>query len=167
MASVQWKGAVNEELYAMELNNTWIIVSLPPVHNVIGCKWVFTIKFNADGTVERYKEQLVAKGYTQQEGVDYNETFSIVIKLMSVKLLLSLAAIKGWKLTQMDISNAFLHSELDEEIYMSLAHGYTTSPGVILPPNPVCRLNKSLYGLKQASRTWNKTFMKVLVDAGY
>lgn len=98
MASVQWHGAVNEEFHAMELNNTWTVVSLPPRHNVVGCKWVFTIKFNPDGTVERYKGRLVAKGYTQQEGIDYNETFSPVIKLTSVKLLLSLAAIKAGRL---------------------------------------------------------------------
>ena len=104
----------------MDLNKNWSVVSLPPGKIVVGCKWVFTIKFRADGTVECYKARLVAKGYTQQEGVDYNETFSPVIKLTSVKLMVGLAASKGWKLSQMDVSNAFLHNTLDEEIYMSL-----------------------------------------------
>ena len=167
MTSDRWKGAVNEELVAMDLNRTWSIVSLPPGKNAVGCKWVFTIKFRAGGTVERYKARLVAKGYTQQEGVDYNETFSPVIKLTSVKLMLDLAASKGWKLLQMDVSNAFLHSTLDEEIYMSLPQGYTPGPSEVLPPNPVCRLHKSLYGLKQASRQWNRTFSKVLITVGY
>ncbi|CAA7049428.1 unnamed protein product [Microthlaspi erraticum] len=107
---------MSEELEAMEVNRTWTIESLPPGKNVVGCKWVYTIK---------YKQ--------------------------CVKLLLGLAAIKGWSLTQMDVSNAFLHSDLDEEIYMSLPQGYTPAPGEVLPPNPVCRLHKSLYGLKQAS----------------
>ena len=163
MSSDRWKKAVNMELHAMEENGTWYVVSLPPGKNVVGCKWVFTIKFNADGTVERYKGRLVAKGFIQQEGVDYNETFSPVIKLTSVKLMLGLAAIKGWTLTQMDVSNAFLHSTLDEEINMSLPQGYTPPDGVILPPNAVCRLYKSLYGLKQASRQWNQTFTNVLL----
>lgn len=99
MASDRWKEDVNVELHAMEENGTWTVVSLPPGKNFVGCKWVLTIKFNADGTMERYKGRLVAKGFIQQEGVDYNETFSPVIKLTSVKLMLGLAAIKGWTLT--------------------------------------------------------------------
>ena len=113
---------------------------------------VFTIKYNADGTIERHKGRLVAQGFTQQEGIDYLDTFSPVAKLTSVKLLLGLAAIKGCSLTQMDVSNAFLHGELDEEIYMRLPQGYTAPECVALPPNPVCHLKKSIYGLKQASR---------------
>ena len=150
----------------MEDNRTWTVVSLPPGKNVVGCKWVFPTKYNADGTVERRKSRLVAKGFTQQEGVDFTDTFSPVAKLASVKLLLSLAAIKGWELSQVDVSNAFLHSELDEEIYMSLPQGYTPASGV-LPPNPVCRLHKSIYGLKQASRQWYHCLSDVLFSAGF
>lgn len=157
---------MNVEFGAMELNKTWSVVELPPGKNVIGCKWVFTIKYNADGSVERYKARLVAKGYTQQEGVDYFETFYPVAKLASVKLILALAAKTGWSLTQMDITNAFLHSDLDEEIYMSLPQGYTLSSGT-LSPNAVCRLHKSIYGLKQASRQWYKCFSKVLLSDGF
>lgn len=138
-------------LILLEVDKTWSIVSLPPGKNVVGCKWVYTIKYNADGTIERYKARLVAKGFTQQEGVDYFETFSPVAKLASVKLLLGLAARKVWSLSQMDITTAFLHSDLEEEIYMSLPQGYTPADGY-LPPNAVCRLHKSIYGLKQASR---------------
>ena len=167
MASDVWKGAVNVELDAMELNRTWDIVTLPPGKNLVGCKWVFTIKFNADGTIERYKGRLVAKGYTQQEGVDFDETFSPVAKLNSVKLLLALAAVEGWELTQMDVSNAFLHSDLEEEIYMSLPQGYTPAPGTVLPPNAVCKLRKCIYGLKQASWRWNQTFTDVLLADGF
>lgn len=115
-----WTQLVKVELDALEQNRTWDIVSLPLGKNVVGCRWIFTLKYNSDGTVERPKSRLVAQGFTQQEGVDYVEKFSLVVKLTSVKLLLSLAAAKGWTLTQMDVSNAFLHGDLDEEIYMSL-----------------------------------------------
>ncbi|CAA7045653.1 unnamed protein product [Microthlaspi erraticum] len=166
MTSPHFRHAMNEELEAMEVNRTWTIESLPPGKNVVGCKWVYTIKYKADGTIERYKARLVAKGFTQQEGVDFTENFSPVAKLTSVKLLLALAAIKGWSLFQMDVSNAFLHSDLDEEIYMSLPQGYTPSSGS-LPPNPVCRLHKSLYGLKQASRQWYHCLSDVLLRSGF
>ncbi|KAG7599412.1 Reverse transcriptase RNA-dependent DNA polymerase [Arabidopsis suecica] len=167
MKSEKWTNAANEELHALESNKTWIVETLPEGKNVVGCKWVFTIKYNPDGTVERYKARLVAQGFTQQEGVDYLDTFSPVAKLTSVKLMLGLASAKGWSLTQMDVSNAFLHGELDEEIFMSLPQGYTPPGNVNLPPNPVCRLLKSLYGLKQASRQWYKRLSSVLLGANY
>lgn len=105
----------------------------------------------------------MAKGYTQLEGVDYIDAFSSVAKRASVKLLLGLASAFGWSLTQMDVYNVFLHGDLDEEIYMSLLQGYT--PSGELPPNPLCRLHKSLYRLKQASRQWYLCFSRVLIYA--
>lgn len=162
-----WTEAINVEFRGMEVNDTYTIVTLPPGKNVVGCKWLYTIKYNADGSVERPKARLVTKGYTQQEGVDFTDTFSPVAKMTSVKLLLALAASNGWSLSQMDVTNAFLHSTLDEEIYMSLPLGYTPPPGVVLPPNPVCKLNKSLYGLKQASRQWYQCFSDVLIKDGF
>ena len=165
--SEKWTKAANEELQALEDNKTWVVETLPEGKNVVGCKWVFTIKYNPDGSVERYKARLVAQGFTQQEGIDYMDTFSPVAKLTSVKFLLGCASAKGWSLTQMDVSNAFLHAELDEEIFMRLPQGYTPPADTVLPPQPVCRLLKSLYGLKQASRQRYKRLSSVLLGANY
>lgn len=163
----EWIKAMNEELLALEANDTWEICSLPSGKHAIGCKWVYKVKLNADGTLERYKAWLVAKGYTQQEGIDFVETFSPVAKMTTVKTILAVAAAKSWSLTQLDISNAFLNGDLTEEIYMRLPLGYTPKDGVVLPPNPVCKLRKSLYGLKQASRQWFLKFSSTLMSLGF
>ncbi|KAG7549162.1 Retrotransposon Copia-like N-terminal [Arabidopsis thaliana x Arabidopsis arenosa] len=162
-----WLDAMNLELDALVSTSTWEICSLPDGKHAIGCKWVYKIKYKSDGSIERYKARLVAKGYTQQEGVDYLDTFSPVAKLTSVRLMLALAAIHNWSINQMDVTNAFLHGDLDEEIYMSLPQGYTPRQGECLPKKPVCRLIKSLYGLKQASRQWFHKFSGVLLQHGF
>lgn len=148
----EWLNAMNDKLIALEKNHTRTVCSLPPGKHVIGCKWVYKIKINADGILERYKARLVAKGYTQHEGIDFAETFSPVAKMTTIKTLVAVSAAKNWHLTQLDVSNAFLNGDFHEEIYMTLPPGYTPRKGESLPVNDVCKLQKSLYGLKQASR---------------
>ncbi|RVW34639.1 Retrovirus-related Pol polyprotein from transposon RE2 [Vitis vinifera] len=114
---------MQHELTALELNKTWKLVTLPKNKRTIGCKWVFKVKYKADGTIERHKARLVAKGYTQQEGFDLFDTFSHVAKITSIRLLLVVAAVKQWHLHQLNVNNAFLHGDLHEEVYMELPPG--------------------------------------------
>ncbi|CAJ2632157.1 unnamed protein product [Trifolium pratense] len=161
-----WITAMKEEIDALNANNTWSIVDLPKGKVPIGCKWVYRVKYHANGSIERYKARLVAKGYTQLEGVDYFDTFSPVAKLTTVKTLLALASIKGWYLEQLDVNNAFLHGDLHEEIFMSLPPGiniHNSDTGT----TKVCKLQKSIYGLKQASRQWYSKLSESLISFGY
>lgn len=118
IAHKEWKEAMSEELNALNKNKTWDLVQLPQNRRPIGSKWVYKIKYKSDGMVERYKARLVARGFSQIEGIDYNETFAPVAKLVIVKALIAIASTKRWQLHQMDVHNAFLQGDLEEEIYM-------------------------------------------------
>ncbi|KAL4038503.1 hypothetical protein IC575_002124 [Cucumis melo] len=125
----EWKNDVMEEMKALEKNNTWEICALPKGHKPVGCKWVFTLKYKADETLDRHKTRLVAKGFTQTYGVDYSKTFSPITKLNTVRVFLSVAVNKDWSLYQLDVKNAFLNEYLVKEIYMSPPPGFEAQFG--------------------------------------
>ncbi|GJR63059.1 retrovirus-related pol polyprotein from transposon TNT 1-94 [Tanacetum coccineum] len=157
-----WVRAMEAELTALERNQTWTITSLPTGHKPITFKWVFKTKYKPDGHVERLKARLVVRGFNQKEGLDYKHTFSPVAKLATVRVLIAIATAKQWPLHQLDINNAFLHGYIDKEIYMLPPEGYTKAS-----PGQVCKLSRSLYGLKQASRQWNHELTRFLISLGY
>jgi hypothetical protein len=145
----KWRKAMQEEFQALMDNHTWELVPHPQRH-VIGCKWVYKVKQKADGSIDRFKTRLIARGFNQREGVDYNETFSTVIKPVTIRAILSIATSLQWPIRQLDVKNAFLHGFLDEEVYMDQPPGFKDPE----KPGYVCCLKQSLYGLKQAPRAW-------------
>lgn len=157
-----WNDAMHTEVDAFEANDTWDVTLLPPGKNVLGNQWLYSNKYNANGTIERRKARLVVLGNHQVEGEDFTDTFAPVAKMSTVRIILKLAASKNWLVDQMDVSNAFLHGDLDEEIYMKLPQGFTASN-----PNMVCRLKKSLYGLRQAPRCWYSKLTTALEEFGF
>ncbi|KAG8497255.1 hypothetical protein CXB51_008492 [Gossypium anomalum] len=150
-SSKEWTLAAQEEYEALLRNNTWDLVPLPANRRAVGCKWVFKLKRHSDGTIARYKGRLVMKGYLQEAGIGFHETFSPVVKPTTIRVVLALAVKFGWQLRQVDINNAFLNGDLSEEIYMVQPPGFEHQHG---GPNLVYRLKKALYGLKQAPRAW-------------
>jgi histone deacetylase 1/2 len=151
------------EHQALVRNRTWHLVPPPRGKNIIGCKWVYKIKQKADGSVDRYKARLVAKGYKQQYGIDYEDTFSPVVKAATIRIVLSVALSQGWSLRQLDVQNAFLHGVLEEEVYMQQPPGYVDPQR----PDYVCKLDKALYGLKQAPRAWYARLCGKLQQLGF
>ena len=158
----RWLQAMETELHALEQNHTWDLTYLPPGKSPIGSKWVYKTKLHQDGIVDIFKARLVAKGYHQIEGIYYNDRFSPVAKLVTVRLFFTIATTKAWLIHQLDINNAFLHGSLPEEVYMLPLDGYTKAA-----PGQVCRLRRSLYGLKQASRQWNLEFCSKITQFGF
>lgn len=155
--SHEWTEAMNDELNSLAVNNTWQLVDRPTDKNILNNSWVYKVKYASNGDVERYKARLVINGSRQQYGIDYNETFSPVVRFESIRALLAVAAKEKLKLKQFDIKTAFLNGVLEELIYMSQPVGYDDKSG------RVCKLNKSLYGLKQSSRCWNQKFTEFLL----
>lgn len=145
-----WVAPMDDEHCALLNNGTWWLVPSLKRKNVIGTKWVYRVKRKANGEIDRYKARLVAKGYRHRYGIDYEETFSLVVKVATIWLILSIAMSRDWSLRQLDVKNAFLQNVLEEEVYMH------QPPGYVYPkhPNYVCKLDKGIYGLRQAPRAW-------------
>jgi transposase InsO family protein len=158
--SEKWMLAMDEEYQSLMKNNTWTLCRLPVGRNAIRNKWVYTIK---SGTEVRYKARLVAKGFTQRPGIDYEETYSPVVRHDSLRAVLAITAAENLEMVQLDVKTAFLNGDLHEELYMFQPTGFEIEGQEDL----VCRLNKLLYGLKQASRSWNEKFNNFLVQYGF
>ncbi|CAM8962810.1 unnamed protein product [Rhodiola kirilowii] len=151
------------EFDALLCNGTWDIVPPPCNANIVGCKWVYRIKRKSDGSIERYKARLVAKGFNQEEGVDYFDTFSPVVKPTTIRIVLTIALTRGWHLHQVDINNAFLNGDLSERVYMAQPPGFIDHAR----PDHVCLHKKALYGLKQAPRAWFTKLGSFLIHHGF
>lgn len=158
-----WHSAMLEEFQALCSNNTWDLVPRPPDANVVSGKWVFRHKLNPDGSLARYKARWVLRGFSQQPGIDFEETFSPVVKPATIRLVLSLALSKDWPIHQLDVKNAFLHGTLTETVFCQQPSGFVDAD----KPHHVCRLNKSLYGLKQAPRAWFSRFTTFITSLGF
>ena len=158
-----WKKAIESEYNSLIQCNTWKLVRLPTGRKAIGCKWVFKKKYNSKGLIERYKARLVALGYAQVEGIDYDETFAPVARFTSIRLVLALAALLDLDIFQMDVDTAFLNGVLEEDIYMKQPMGFIDASKKDL----VCKLKRGLYGLKQSPRIWNANIDEFLKGLGY
>ena len=163
MQDSRWRAAMDEEYKALMDNNTWSLVPRPPRANIVTGKWIFRQKFHSDGTLARYKARWVVRGYSQRPGIDYDETFSPVVKPATIRLVLHIAVSSSWPIRQLDVKNAFLNGSLDEVVYCQQPPGFVDASH----PDYVCRLNKSLYGLKQAPRAWYQRFAAHIATMGF
>lgn len=153
-----WIDACKEEIFSIEKNNTWELVFLPSGVKPIGLKWIFKIKRNADGSISKFKARLVAKGYVQRHGIDYDEVFAQVARIETIRLIIALAASHAWEVHHLDVKTAFLHGELKEDVYVCQPEGFIVKG----QEDKVYKLNKALYGLRQAPRAWNVKLNKIL-----
>ena len=158
----KWVEAMENEFKALIENKTWNLVPRPLNRPVIGCKWIYKVKPSVDKT-HKYKARLVAKGFLQEGGIDYHETFSPIIKVTTIRILLALAVSQSWHIQQLDISNVFLQGDIQEIIYMDQPPGFQDAQY----PHHVCKLRKSLYGLKQAPREWFQKLTSRLLQLGF
>ncbi|MFS7974794.1 putative RNA-directed DNA polymerase [Helianthus anomalus] len=159
----EWEQAMVNELQAIEKHDTWELTTLPAGKNVVGLKWLFKTKLGADGKIMKHKARLVVKGYSQQHGIDYQETFAPVARFETIRVVISVAAQRGWNLHQLDVKTAFLNGNLSEEIYVSQPEGFEE----VGNEDKVYRLKKALYGLKQAPRAWYSRIDGYFIKNGY
>ena len=152
-----------EEISSLNSHHTWDLVDLPDGRNLVGCKWVYKTKYKANGQIDRFKARLVAQGYSQEAGVDYDEVFAPVARYKSIRSVLAIANQLNLEVHQMDVKSAFLNGELEDEIFMKQPNGFVDKRY----PAKVCKLNKSLYGLKQSARCWNLMIDEYLKSLNY
>ncbi|MCO5575447.1 hypothetical protein L7F22_029248 [Adiantum nelumboides] len=155
-----WKRAMHAELDAIERNKTWTLVPKPPKRKVVSTKWIFKTKYKADGSLDKHKARLVARGFSQRPGVDFDETYAPTARMTTIRTVLCLAAHFGWAVFQMDVKSAFLNGEMEKEVYVSQPPGFRVTG----KEDHVYRLWKALYGLKQAGRQWYLTLDQFLVE---
>ena len=160
----EWELAIKEEYDSLMKNGSWELTELPPGKNIVSCKWVFKAKQDANGNVIRFKARLVARGFSQAYGIDYFETYAPVAKLTTYRTIFALAALEKWEIHGMDVITAYLLGKLDEEIYMAQPEGFVQTR---MKKGLVCKLQRSLYGLKQAARVWNQKIHASLVKLGF
>nr|KAJ0220468.1 hypothetical protein LSAT_V11C200058650 [Lactuca sativa] len=155
-----WKEEIHDEIDSIMHNNTWVLSNLPPGGKTLGCKWTLKRKMKVDGTIDKYKAKLVIQGFRQKEGIDFFDTYAPVARISTIRLLLALVAIDNLVIHQMDVKTTFLNGDLDEEIYMKQPEGF------VMPGNEhkVCKLKKSLYGLKQEPKQWHQKFDDVILS---
>ena len=158
--SDKWLEAMKSEIDSMYANQVWTLVKAPEGVKPIGCKWVFKKKTDMDGNVQTYKARLVAKGYRQKYGIGFDETFSPVAMIKSIRILLAIAAYHDYEIWQMDVKTAFLNGNLMEDVYMTQPDSFV----ILEHANKVCKLQRSIYGLKQASRSWNHRFDETIKE---
>ncbi|GKB17674.1 retrotransposon protein, putative, ty1-copia subclass [Tanacetum coccineum] len=161
--AAKWKEAMKSKIQSMYDNQVWNLVDTTPGLKTVGCKWIFKKKTDMDGKVHTYKARLVAKGYTQTHGIDYEETFSPVAKIKSIRIMLAIAAFHDYEIWQMDVKTAFLNGKLTEDVFMAQPEGFENAKY----PKRVCKLQKAIYGLKQASRSWNLCFHEKVTQFGF
>jgi hypothetical protein len=161
--SLSWRKAMMEEMDSIEESGTWSLVDLPPGRKPIGVKWVFKMKRDEHGTMSKHKAHLVVKGYAQRHGIDYDEVFTPVARLDSVRLLIALVAHEGWEVHHMDIKLAFLNGDLQEEVYVEQPAGFIVAG----KEHKVLKLKKALYGLHQAPQAWNAKLDGTLLSLGF
>lgn len=158
-----WQEAMLQEIQALHRNNTWTLVPYSEGMSLITSKWIYKTKYKPDGSIERHKARLVARGFQQTPGVDYKETFSPVIKPCTIRIVFTLAVTRGWTIQQIDINNAFLHGQLQESVYMNQPQGFVDTQF----PHHVCKLNKAIYGLRQAPRAWFDKLRSSFLQHGF
>lgn len=158
--SKEWTLACEDEIKSINKNRTWDLVHLPLGAKPIGLKWVFKLKRNSDGSINKYKARLVAKGYVQRYTIDFEEVFAPVARIETIQLLINLAASNGWEIHHLDVKTTFLHGELKETVFVMQPDGFEEKG----KENKVYKLNKALYGLRQAPQAWNNKLNQILME---